>query len=161
MVCVVEAQPAALILELLWSKALERGLRRYRHEDGEGHWPMGEMERCSTCFGDLGNEPLHAAYQPSHGHTEHLPSNSNVSAEGMETGAMISCSRSGRLHRKTRGPRYAQYYYWDHAIAIIGSLSYPCTCTSNLILSQRIPLITHMLAEESNRVWYTYSNFMT
>jgi hypothetical protein len=52
-VCVVETESAALVGELVRCEALERSLRGDGHEDGEGHWPVGQMQRCCARFGDL------------------------------------------------------------------------------------------------------------
>lgn len=41
---IVEAQTAARLLQLLGGDALERGLRRDRHEHGEVDGPVGQSE---------------------------------------------------------------------------------------------------------------------
>lgn len=52
-VCVVQAESTALVLELFGRETLERSLCGYGHEDGEGHGAVGQMQRCSTRLGDL------------------------------------------------------------------------------------------------------------
>jgi hypothetical protein len=52
-VCVVEAEAAALVGQLVRREALERRLRGHGHEDGQRHRPVGQMQRCSTRFRDL------------------------------------------------------------------------------------------------------------
>lgn len=50
---VVQTEPAALILKLVWREALQRRLCCDWHEDGEGHRPVGQMQRRRSRFGDL------------------------------------------------------------------------------------------------------------
>ena len=53
MVRVIEAQFASRLLQLLGGETFQRGLRRHGHKYGERNRSMGEVERCSACFGDL------------------------------------------------------------------------------------------------------------
>jgi hypothetical protein len=54
MIRVVQAQPTALVLKLMWGEAFEGSLRSNGHKNGERHRPMGQMEGCGARFGDLG-----------------------------------------------------------------------------------------------------------
>jgi hypothetical protein len=52
-VCIVKTQSTTLFLKLIWSEAFEGSLRGYRHEDGEGHRPVGQMKRSCARLRDL------------------------------------------------------------------------------------------------------------
>lgn len=114
MVCVVQAQPAPLLLELVWREALERGLGCDGHEDGEGHGAMGKMQRRSTRLGHLdrpvSRQCIREMSSTSTPHTEHFPSSSNVSADGIETGAMadVIWAHRGSLGSRTGRCRVAR-----------------------------------------------------
>jgi hypothetical protein len=72
MVRVVQTEPAALGLELVWREAFQRRLCCNGHEDGERYRPVGQMQRCGARFGDLrgtleavcggAGEPTHRAF---------------------------------------------------------------------------------------------------
>lgn len=66
MIGVVQTQPTPLLFKLIWRKALERSLRRDRHEDGKGNGAMGQVECCCAGFGDLIPSDLVSNMSPSH-----------------------------------------------------------------------------------------------
>jgi hypothetical protein len=53
MVCIIQAQHAACLLQLVIRQSLEGRLCRNRHEDGKWHGAMREMEGASARFGCL------------------------------------------------------------------------------------------------------------
>ena len=97
MICVVQTEPTSLVLKLVGSKALERSLGCNGHEYGEGHWAMGKVEGRSACSGDLGLSVVGLQFLLTAKHTEHFPSSSKVSADGME-GAIIGFGSCLDLH---------------------------------------------------------------
>lgn len=100
MISVVQTEAATLVFKLVWRQALERGLRCDRHEDGQWDWAMRKVKRRSTCSGDLclSDADVTISISLSATHTEHFPSSSNVSADGIDTGAMVRLHLSSCQH---------------------------------------------------------------
>jgi hypothetical protein len=88
MICVVKTEPTSCLRELLRRETFEGSLCRYWHENGEGHGALRKVQGRSAGFGNLAYVRGVTVTTMSD-ITEHFPTNSNVRAEGIGTGAMV------------------------------------------------------------------------